>query len=307
MAKPDEQAPISARLRDAIEVVNTPFRFVQDALRFPISEGRRWRLIQESLRVRPAPLIVYSAPKTASTSVATAIEATDAFTVMKVHHVQPEHFWPGVGCTLTTPAGALRHKAIEQRTTREFLRRYVGPVRIVSLMRDPIAFNVSNFTYFGRSYWLRTAWRSARWMPEEELARRFFEGFPHESSSVWWRSEFAKTIGVDVLERPFDQEQGWLTLRSGRFDVLVLRTDLDDAAKSAALRAWLPEAGVPDVRRLNQNDAQAPPELADRLREAIARRPDYVDRMLDLPASRYFWSERQRAAMRERWLRPART
>lgn len=292
-----------AKLRDVVEVVNTPFRFVQDALRFPISERRRWRLIQASLRARPDPVIVYTAPKTASTSIATAIEETDAFTVLKVHHVQPEQFWPGVGFPLATAAGALRHKAIEQRTTREFLRRHQGPVRIVSLMRDPIAFNVSNFTYFGRSCWLRTTWRSAPWMSEDELAERFFRTFPHSSSSVWWQSEFAKTIGADALSLPFDPAQGWMTLRSGRFDVLVLRTDLNDARKTAALRAWLPEVAVPDVCRLNQNEAQAPPELASRLRDAIARRPDYVDSVLDLPASRHFWSDAQRAAIRERWLR----
>ena len=40
--------------------------------------------------------------------------------------------------------------------------RHAGEIRVVSLVCDPIAFNVSNFTYFGRAYWLRTDWRSTR-------------------------------------------------------------------------------------------------------------------------------------------------
>lgn len=114
--------PIAAQIRDVAEVINTPFRFVQDALRFPKSERRCERRLQESLERRPNVLMVYSAPKTASTSVAAAIEACDAFTVIKVHHVQPEFFWPGVGTRLSTAHGGMRHKAIEQRTTQRFWR-----------------------------------------------------------------------------------------------------------------------------------------------------------------------------------------
>ena len=292
--------PLAAQIRDVAEVINTPFRFVQDALRFPNSERRCERRLQESLERRPNVLMVYSAPKTASTSIAAAIEACDAFTVIKVHHVQPEFFWPGVGTRLKTAHGGMRHKAIEQRTTQRFLERHVGEIRVVSLVRDPIAFNVSNFTYFGRAYWLRTHWRSARWMPEEELARRFFSTFTHEASSVWWQREYAPTMGFDPLAEPFDTEIGWKRRISGRFDTLILRTDLGDQAKTAALRGWLPGVDLTDVGRVNLNENQSPPELAQRLRSVVARHPEYVERMLELPAVRHFWSAAQRAGLADR-------
>jgi len=289
--------PVAARLRDAAEVINTPFRFVQDALRFPNSERRYERRLQESLERRPNVLMVYSAPKTASTSVAAAIEACDAFTVIKVHHVQPEFFWPGVGTPLKTAHGGMRHKAIEQRTTQRFLERHAGEIRVVSLVRDPVAFNISNFTYFGRAYWLRTHWRSARWMSEHELARRFFATFTHDASSVWWQREFAPTMGFNPLAEPFDTEAGWKRRISGRFDTLILRTDISDQQKTVALQTWLPGTGVADVGRANLNEDQSPPELAQRLRNVLARNPEYISRMLDLPAVRHFWSAAQRADM----------
>lgn len=65
------KAPIHAVLRDAVEIANTPFRHVQDLLRFPISEWRMRRRLAEQLR-RGTPLVVYSAIKTASTAVAAA-------------------------------------------------------------------------------------------------------------------------------------------------------------------------------------------------------------------------------------------
>ena len=45
--------PLAAQIRDVAEVINTPFRFVQDALRFPNSERRCERRLQESLERRP--------------------------------------------------------------------------------------------------------------------------------------------------------------------------------------------------------------------------------------------------------------
>ena len=173
---------------------------------------------------------------------------------------------------------------------------------MLSLARDPVAFNISNFTYFGRAYWLRTAWRSAPWMGTQELGRRFLQGFPHASSSVWWQREFAPTVGYDPLALPFDAERGWERRTSGRFDALVMRSDIPDAAKDAALREWLPGIDVPAVRRVNENDVQAPPVLAERLKAFVRTQPEYVDRMLDLPAARHFWTPAQRAALRARWL-----
>jgi hypothetical protein len=60
---------------------------------------------------------------------------------------------------------------------------------------------------------------------------------------------------------------------------------------------------VPDVQRENLNSVKAPSELGERLKAIIATRPDYVDRLLDLPAVRHFWNDAQRARMRATWLR----
>jgi hypothetical protein len=256
-----------------------------------------------SLERRPEVVLVYSAPKTASTSVADAIERMDAFTVIKVHHLQPEFFWPGVASPLVSDRGGMRHKAIEQRTTRSLLARLPGPIRTVSLIREPIGFNVSNFTYFGRGYWMRTCWRSAPWMPPEELYGMFERTFPHGAMDVWWRHEFAATTGLDPFGQPFDVARGWQVLKGERFGSLLIRTDVPDAEKTAAIRHFLGRSDVPEVARLNLNAEQAQPVLPERLRAEIRRRPDYVDRLLRLPAAMHFWDEAQRRAIRDRWLR----
>ena len=306
--------PFGPRLRDAVEWLNTPLRFLQDSARFPISEARMRRRIAAQVASGKPIVVVYSATKSASTSVAAALAASREIEVVKVHNLQPRHFWPGPGAPLASPEGLLRHKAIEQRTTRGLLFALGGaaadrPLRIVSIAREPIGFNISNFTYFGRAYWMRTCWRRAPWMDARELGRRFFDGFPHASSSVWWAEEFKATLGIDPLAPgAFDSERGWTRYQSGRFDALVMRADIDDAAKTDALRGFLGQGlgpSIAPVGRENLNDTQAPPVLADRVREAVRANRAYVDAMIDLPSMRCMWTDEARSRLREKWSTPS--
>jgi hypothetical protein len=292
--------PLRARLRDALEVANTPFRFVQDGVRFPRSERRMTRRIEALLAGAP-PVVVYSAPKTASTAVASAIDRSKGLATVKVHFLQPEHFWAGPLQPKVARDGLLRHRAIEQRPSRRLLLDGGMPLRVVSVMRDPIAFNLSNYTYFGRAYWMRTFWRSAPWIATDRILEHFLRTFPHDSSSLWWSREFARSTGIDPIREGFDAERGWHRYRRGRFDCLVLRADLDDRAKHAALAGWLGR-DVRTVERENANDTQSAVGVYARLKDAIRRERGYIDRMLALPAVRAFHTDAQREALRAAWL-----
>ena len=164
-------APWHRRLRDVLEIANTPLRHVQDALRFPTSQARMTRRIGEQL-VQGNPIVVFSAPKTASTSIASALDRSVGLDTVKVHMVQPEHFWHGPLQRKTAPDGLLRHRAIEQVPSRELLFDTGRSLRVVSVVREPVAFNLSNYTYFGRAYWMRSIWRSAPWMDTARLMKQ---------------------------------------------------------------------------------------------------------------------------------------
>jgi hypothetical protein len=295
---------MKARLRDLFEVVNTPFKFAQDQLRFPRSERRMRRHIAEMLARGVDPIVVYSAPKTASTSVASALDRTGGIETVKVHFVRGEHFWQGPMHAKIAPDGLLCHRAIEQRASCDMLFAGNRPLRIVSVVREPIGFNLSNYTYFGRAYWMRTFWRSAPWMGTDQLFAHFRSTFPHASPSVWWETEFAASTGIDPCTEGFDAERGWQRYRNARFDCLIVRADIPDAEKRAALREFT-GLEVAEVVRENANDSQSAPGVYERLRGAVAGDPGYVREMLDLPASRLFFTDAQRERIAERWLRPA--
>ena len=295
-----DPAFVRARVRDFVEVLNTPFRFVQDAMRFPHSERRMTRRI-DALLHQGSPVVVYSAPKTASTSIAAALTRTAGLATVKVHFVQPEHFWLGPLQPKTAPDGLLRHRAIEQRPSRRMLFASDMPLRIVSVVRDPIAFNLSNYTFFGRAYWMRTFWRSAPWIDTDRIMGHFLRTFPHDSSSLWWQREFAPTTGIDIAREGFDAERGWQRYRNGRFDCLVIRSDIADDDKQTALAEW---TGMPvsKVERENANDTQSAPGVYERMKAAVAGERAYVERMLALPAAQMFFNAKQREALADKWL-----
>lgn len=292
---------IAAALRDVIELINTPLKHAQDALRFPRSEGRfRAALAQQVQRCNP--VIVYSCTKTASTSVERALERHLGIEATKAHFLQPVHFWLGPLTRPIAPSGLLKHRSIAQWPVREHVLRAAAPVRMVSLVREPIGFNLSNYTYFGRAYWMRTFWRGSPWRSTAWLMDHFLKTFPHESSSLWWEHEFKATTGIDVLARGFDAARGWQRYTNERFDCLVLRADVPDATKAQVLNEWLGVSGI-TVERENANDTQSAPGVYERMKSAMSGQRDYVDRMLDLTASRVFFTPEQRAAIRDRWLR----
>ncbi|MFM7259207.1 MAG: putative capsular polysaccharide synthesis family protein, partial [bacterium] len=272
--------------------MNTPFRHVQDILRFPISE-RRMRVRLRAQLERGTPIVVYSATKTASTAVAAALDRTSGIETVKVHHLQPEHFWPGPLASPVARDGMLRHRAIEQRAARSILLAPDRPLRIVSVMRDPVAFNLSNYTYFGRAYWMRSFWRRAPAMPTATILAHFLKTFPHASSSLWWNQEFAATTGIDICASGFDTARGWQRYEHGRFDCLALRADIDDREKRAALSAWL-GCEIAPVERENTNDTQSAPGVYERLKHAIRGETAYIERMLALQSVHAFLDAAQR-------------
>ena len=293
-------APFSRRLRDAFEIINTPMRHAQDALRFPKSQARMTLRIREQL-ARGNPIVVYSAPKTASTSIAAALDRSAGLDTVKVHMVQPAHFWRGPLQSKTAPDGLLRHRAIEQVPSRELLFNTDRLLRIVSVVRDPIAFNLSNYTFFGRAYWMRSFWRSAPWISTARLMKHFLATFPHASSNMWWEHEFTRSTGINPISDGFDQARGWQRYQRERFDCLVLRSDVSDAAKCEALSEWT-GVEVSPIARENSNEGQSAPGVYERLKSAIRNEPAYVDAMLALPSMHGFYNADQRAALRAHWL-----
>ncbi|MBV8519429.1 MAG: hypothetical protein JO197_18705 [Acidobacteria bacterium] len=182
---------------------------------------------------------------------------------------------------------------------RESIIRRGKRVRVVTLVRDPIARNLSSYFEHLDAIWsTRDAHEK---IAMDELCRGFFERYTHDEPLTWFDDELLPVLGIDVYQLPFPAE-GHLVIRTPQCELLILKAELSDAQKSAALSRFFGMRGI-DVRRANDTGTQSNGEAFRRFIEAIRLTPDYVDRMLDSRYTRHFYGDEERVALRRRWLR----
>lgn len=269
-------------------------------------------ILRDDLRMRRCyargsePVIVYSAPKTASAAVYKALRTTPGVFALKSHTLRPEHWrrhrldppWmPGW-------QGMWRDCWHSDRLVRERIIDAGRPARFVALVRDPIATSVSAFFYF-KPNWFRDLDDPPilKELDEETLIETFLERYPHHVATDWFDLEPTPTLGIDALAEPFPHGVGYQELCQGPFRLLIVRTDLDDARKGSAIAEFLGLESL-EIPRFNVGASYGHQDLTDRLKAGIAKRPEYVERMLGHRFTRHFWTDAERDAMRQKWLTP---
>jgi hypothetical protein len=240
---------------------------------------------------RLEPVIVYQMAKVGSSAIVDALERR-RLPVFHVHRMNPEHLahlreerrrlgWE-VGPVLPhDELGTLLNRKVVQRGRR---------ARVVTIVREPIARNFSSYFEHLDSIWhVKDAHRS---IPLEELCRGFVERFLHTEPLTWFDDELLPVLGIDVYARPFPEE-GHDVLRKERLDVLILKCESSDEAKSAALSRFLGIDGI-TVRRANETGSKEKGAAFQRFRQTIRLSPSYIEDMLGSRYSRHFYSEEER-------------
>jgi hypothetical protein len=273
------------------------------SLRLAVTRLHFRREIRQAAVGPTPPVLVYTAPKVASTAVTAALQAAGQ-TVFHVHMISAASMrslreamrrrglvrmkWDALG--LEDIGNALASELIEPR----------HPARIVSLVRDPVSRNIS--FYFETLDVLWQTERAHEHVSVERLLAGFHERFRHERGVDWFDSEFKSVLGLDVYEHPFPHDKGYQRIGSGPYEVLIMRHDLDDRLKEKCLAELV---GVGAVSLTPKNvSAQKP--YADVYREFLRRvelPEDYVNRLLDSKYARHFYGPEELARFREKWLK----
>lgn len=272
----------------------------------------RLRLRLCALAGRP-PVVTYATYRTGSSSTHWAIRRALGMQAIKAHALFPGRLGMRESLDLHAVDGAAvpvsRHAGDWAVSRGVVLPR--RPARFVILVRDPVAVAVSNYSVFssGRT-WLPEGLAGIDWPADgavdaatlERLAAGLFDGAYHwRLMDRWFDEDVRPALGWDALAQPFDPEAGHVRHRHGPWDILLMRADLPDAAKSDALSRFLGVPGI-EVRRENRSEDLGRSGLAAAVRRAVRLRPDAVRTLLDGPMARHFWTDAQRDAMRAKWL-----
>lgn len=189
---------------------------------------------------------------------------------------------------------------------REALDAGRGPERwkVISLVRDPVARNISSFFHvldfrvgFGFDE------RSASTPPDrlqEELVTAFREYDGHDEPLDFFDEELHAVLNWDVYEHEFDPGRGYGIYAAPGMDVLILR--LEDLNRVAA-KAFHEFLGLPDFRLVPSNRAEEKSYAAayERFRREARFDDEYLDRMYGSRFARHFYSEQELLRFRNRW------
>jgi hypothetical protein len=175
-------------------------------------------------------------------------------------------------------------------------------VKIVSVVRDPVARNVSMY-FHDLYYWLAFYFTEVR--PERvstegpnALIDCFRETFDHNYPLEWFDRELKRLTGLDVYDYEFDRARGWTRIDRGGVSLLIVQTErLRDC--------WPALEEFCDTRLEWREDNRSDQKWYGSLySEFVARysvsAPD-LDRIYSSRYASFFFSEKDRAAFRRRW------
>lgn len=274
----------------------------------PLRKGvRRFhfrRAIRRALESPTPPVLVYASPKVASTAVTHALMAVEGQTVFHVHMISAEN--------IRALRDAMRRRGLtrarQDMNGLEDLGLSLGaeligprrPARVVSLVREPVARNIS--FYFQTLDVLWQAERAHERFSVERLLSEFHERFTHERGVEWFDKEFKPVLGVDVYEHPFPHDRGFLRIDSGPYEILLMRHDLDDRVKERRLAELV---GAPRVTLAPRNVGAEKVYAAAYLEflKRVELPEDYVNRLLDTKYARHFYSPEELDRVRAKWLK----
>lgn len=253
-------------------------------------------------RVEEDAILVYQMGKVGSTAVTRSLRAAGVRSrIYKPHFLTREGMgraerqyrknWTGGRRALHLWESQYLHQRVRRR-------RDGGKWRVVTLVRDPVARNVSAFFQtFDLDYGHRNEAET------ERLVDAFLREFEwHDEPLTWLDAELRSVFGIDVYARPFPRSLGYEIYENDVASVLLLRLEGLEQAAPQAFHKWL---GLEGFAAVESNVGRAK-SYSDSYRSFVenVRLPDsYLDRMYGSRYARHFYSDEEINAFRARWER----
>ena len=193
----------------------------------------------------------------------------------------------------------------EKFYTERIYQAYVKPgkpLRVITLVREPVANNISMFFEVFDHYTGTTVEEST--LSIEEMIDVFLTRYMHWRPLTWFDAELKTTLGVDVFQTPFSHDQGFAQISTDRIKLLVMKCELNDDAKERAIADFL---GLDDFRivRSNVSSNRSHAKQYEAFRRQIRVPDGLLDEMYESKYARHFYSAEERSRCRARWSRSA--
>ena len=123
----------------------------------------------------------------------------------------------------------------------------------------------------------------------------------HEVPLTWFTNEIEQTLGIDVYKFEFPKAHGYLEIRDGRLELLIIKMEIPDQSKAAAIAKFLDLENF-QLKRSNIGNQKIYSDAYREFRKYICLPESYVDQMLNSKYAQHFYSIRELENIRKAWI-----
>ncbi len=266
-----------------------------DKIRFKLF----WRLRELSERISILwgnnHIIIYTMGKVGSTSLYYSLKSVFGSKVLFVHRMKKENI-------------ALYNKPFKEnniKPDRSALATYIKkklidkkkPLSVITMVREPIARNISSFFQSFRAYNNGLDFKS---VPIDIATENFINNFPHDAPQYWFDHEFLPTIGINLEQIQFDITQKVSFLKNENYKVLLMRIDLEDDKKDEYLQKFTNNSDI----KIGINNAHFQKEYSSYYREFLNKITLPQELINDIYSAKYlsfFYSKEEIKLFKNKW------
>ncbi len=195
---------------------------------------------------------------------------------------------------------------LRKQYTKGCLARLKHKIKIITLVRDPLARNLSlAFFALERLLYHTLGPNDSRNLKGNRASRNeiikigFEEQINHEGPLNWFEEEFNDVLNLDVYKHPFDQEKGYARITSEKFDVLILKLEKLNTLEPV-IKDFLDLASF-SLLNANSSKNYWYADLYQNFREEFTPAPQYLDLMYQSRYCQHFYTPQEIAAFRSKW------
>jgi hypothetical protein len=257
------------------------------------------------------PILVYQMGKVGSWTVHDAIKRSGISSrVLHVHYLSddlPRHREAHERAGMPAP---YYHVFLGEAVRRVLSRQPGGPCKIISLVRDPIAFVVSDL--FQNPYFAREIVQNEDGTIDPERAASYlvrslsrptdFHKLQYVNS--WFDRELKQIFGIDVFAEPFPSEQGYAIYSHGNVSALVIRLEDLSRMGPSALGSFLGLQRPVSIRKRNTRESSYDGNTYQKVLNKIALDSSTCHEIYSSRLVRHFYSESMIRDFIAKWTSP---
>lgn len=259
-----------------------------------------------------APIVVYQMGKVGSSTVVASLKASmPQKPIYHIHSLTREGIEHGkqmyariFNNERRTDARRMKHLlTAEQLYKRAAGGRAAPKWKVITLVRDPVARNISDF-FQVIGYWFTDFEERSRSgeLGMDDVIATFMREYHHEEPLSWFDIELKQSLDIDVFATRFPKQQGYEIYRRGPTELLVLKLEHMARCAQEAFRAFI---GVNNIQIIDANiSSDKEYHMVYRQFQEDVRLPgDYLDKMYESKYARHFYTQDEIQSFKAKWRR----